>query len=64
MTPKEALIEKIKKDIICGDDGFYVYWPTSQGYMNEYMLRLVADVLADMNFDWQQQINKYFEEHD
>ena len=40
-------------------DGFYVFLPLdNSGSFNEFSLRLIADKLEELNYDW----NKYLEE--
>lgn len=60
---KEKFLQKIRerKDIIANDDGFYVYWPSSSGYLNEFQLRIIADELERLNEDWNKQLNEYFD---
>lgn len=44
-------------------DGFYVYQPNDKGgVFNEYSLRLIADTLKELNKDWNEHIEKYFNE--
>jgi hypothetical protein len=51
------------KEIIAGNDGFYVYWPTKQiGAFDSRLLRQVADFLDWLNEPWQQQIEEYFKD--
>lgn len=63
---QKKLIEVIdqNKDIIAGDDGFYIFWPTriSSGALTAQDLRIIADELDRRNAPWQSQLEKYFEE--
>lgn len=48
-------------DIVCGDDGFYIYWPTKQtGALTQVDLRIIADHLESLNKGWEETINNYF----
>jgi len=51
-----SLVEKIKAECIVGDDGFYVYWPNKTGAYSPHVLRLIADILDDLNFEWAKQV--------
>lgn len=46
--------EKIRKDIIMNDDGYYVYWPEStfQGYLSEGDLLEIYNIIHEMNKPW------------
>lgn len=58
-------IAKERKDIIMGDDGFYVYWPEgNKGALTSHDLRELADELDRMNCKWEEIINEYFEDED
>jgi hypothetical protein len=50
-------------DIVAGDDGFYVYWPTrnTMGAVDAHQLRILADELDRMNAPWQAEIDKFFD---
>lgn len=53
------MIEKVQGDIVCGDDGYYFYWPTqNEGGFSAHNLRLIADTLDIMNQDWHEQFIK------
>jgi len=44
------IIERVRVDIIRGDDGFAMYWPeTPKGYLTAEMLRLIAEELDKIN---------------
>jgi hypothetical protein len=61
---RDTLEDRIRKDpdIICGDDGFFVYWPTEhRGAYSPHHLRMIADELDRRNKDWEEELNKYFE---
>lgn len=64
-TKRQEHIEKVRavvtEDLVTGDDGFKVYWPsTAKGYLTAYDLRVVADYLDELNAPWQQQMDEYF----
>lgn len=43
----------LDEDIICGEDGFWVWWPTApnRGAMNSQTLQLVAYILDELNIE-------------
>lgn len=44
-------------DFIVDVDGFYVFFPESQGgFYNEYFLKVLLDKLTVLNAEWTQQI--------
>ena len=49
-------------DIICGDDGFWAYWPdrSKGGCFNARILHEIANLLDKLNADWEKQIEEYF----
>ncbi len=57
------LLAKIAEDIVCADDGYYVYWPRNcgKGYLSSYILRTIANELDQRNAAWDQEISDYFE---
>lgn len=56
------IVEKAKAagDFICGDDGFYVYWPKGYGALSEQDLYLLHRELIRMNAKWEDDLNEYF----
>ena len=55
MTHRDKLIKKVDehKDIVMGDDGYYVFWPIrNNGALNANDLRIIADELDKRNEDW------------
>lgn len=65
MTDRATVIkhhEQDNKDIIPGDDGFYVFWPDRfTGAFSAANLRAIADRLDELNAPWEKEINDYFE---
>lgn len=58
----EELRARLGDDIILGDDGFYVFWPTTtKGAFAPHNLRQIADLLDEMNEPWRKDIEEYFE---
>ena len=52
-------IGDIAKDV----DGYYYWWPlTRTGAWQAYALREIADLLDEMNADWDAEVQAYFEE--
>lgn len=49
------------EDIVCGCDGFYIFWPEGcRGGFTSNDLRYIADKLDEMNSTWEAQIKEYF----
>ena len=47
-------------EVLCGDDGFYTYWPkTGGGGFNEFILKELYNLLEEMNREWWGQITEY-----
>jgi hypothetical protein len=60
---RERIIRRAHEngDIVCGEDGFFIYWPTPlQGALNEWTLRLLADELAKLNAPWVEEMERHF----
>jgi len=66
---QEAAAERVVRlayehgDIIAGDDGFYIYWPSQseqRGALTEWDLRAIADELARINAPWAAEIEQHF----
>lgn len=57
--------EKVLGDILPTEDGFYQWWPDKNfsGYLSVWFLRAVADILDDLNRDWQSQLDEYMNAH-
>lgn len=46
-------ISHSRGDFVCGDDGYYVYWPSkNDGALAPHQLRWLADELDAMNAVW------------
>jgi hypothetical protein len=63
--PSDRIIQLAHErgDILAGDDGFYIYWPSqseSRGALTEWDLRTIADELGRLNAPWQAQIDAHF----
>jgi hypothetical protein len=51
--------EKIREDIYCEVDGYYVYGGgRSGGYINSHQLRMIADILDEINATWDAQVQR------
>lgn len=61
MSPTAERIRMLKAlgdDILAGDDGFFIFWPTTnKGAYSAHHLREIADLLDEKNAPWEQQIN-------
>lgn len=67
MSNKEYInrvIEISSRDFVCGEDGFYYWWPCphGRGALDSADLRIIADEMDRRNSKWQKQINEYFED--
>ncbi len=61
MTTKERVLELMLPDILTGDDGYKIWWPTKvNGAFSAHTLRLMADILDEKNLEWDKQIQEYF----
>ena len=47
-------------EVFAKEDGYYDFWPEefSAGYWPAYLLRAVADLLDEMNREWDEHLNK------
>lgn len=55
------MIAAIKEDIIAGADGFYIFWPEGRkGSYAAHHLRLIADILDEMNEPLWKDIEDFF----
>lgn len=62
---KDTFIEKIKDDIIRGDDGFSLFFPRpNEGGFPSYQLRRIADELDRRDVIIKQQYDEYFGHHE
>ncbi len=53
----QRLLSAIRKDIICGIDGYNVYWPERlNGGLDAATLRVIADELDRSNKSWHEQV--------
>lgn len=51
-------------EILPKEDGYFDFWPDlNGGYWPSYMLRTIADKIDELNKPWNDEVNKYFEEH-
>lgn len=57
---KEKIINAVEDDIMRGIDGFYTLW-LDDGSVDSYALRIIADHLDELNKEWEENINNYFE---
>lgn len=64
MTTKERIREIIFPELITGDDGYKIWWPTAEtfrrGGFDAHTLRLMAEILDEENQEWDSEVNKYF----
>ena len=52
--------EKMARDIILNDDGYYVYWPEGYqgGYLNEDDILEIYNKMHEMNKEWDAIVQK------
>lgn len=61
-SPSDEVLSKLAEDFICGDDGFYIYWPISgRGGLHSTALRAFANVLDTLNGPWEDELEEYFD---
>ena len=54
--------DHIKDDFVTDVDGFVYFWPKPHGgHFAAHHLREIADCLDEMNKEWNDQINSYFD---
>ena len=56
-------IAKQNGDLVRGDDGFFIYWPTSlasRGALTSWMLRALADEIDRLNEPAEAALAEYF----
>jgi hypothetical protein len=55
--PNNVVVGEVYQEV----DGYYVFNPsTTRGYMNEYTLIGIAELLEVLNKSWDDEINTYF----
>lgn len=57
----KELLERIEKDFVMLECGYYHYWPTGNGALAPWLLREIADELDRRNAAWDKEVNKYFD---
>ncbi len=64
-------LRMVTNDVIIGEvesgvDGFYYFWPIKDraGYWSDYVLRAIADTLAELNRKWEGDVHKTLTELD
>jgi hypothetical protein len=59
------IIEVSEPDLVTGDDGYVVFWPTmNKGCYTAHDLRAIADELDRRNKDWDEFIQSGYETSD
>jgi hypothetical protein len=55
-----------RNEFVTDVDGFVYYWPSRihSGHLSAHHLRAIADELDKRNKDWEESINKYFEQQE
>jgi hypothetical protein len=62
-TLKDRVHEVAKPDIYMDVDGYYHYLPTcNTGHFDAHVLRIIADLLDDMNKEWNEMLDREFSE--
>ncbi len=58
---KIAVLRSVAKDCVPGDDGYWVYWPTSnKGCYAEHDLHVIANLLYEANRKWDNELMEFF----
>lgn len=56
----KSIVEVCSDDLMRGDDGFLIFWPTSsRGAYTAQNLRDLADHIDAGNVEWEKQLNEY-----
>jgi hypothetical protein len=53
MDYEQRILEMAKQDMVTGEDGYVVYWPSeNRGSWSAHHLRIIADELDRRNAKW------------
>ena len=56
---KNRIAELLQDEIVTGDDGYLVWWPSKvRGYYSAEVLRYMADLLDNWNKAWDEQVQR------
>jgi hypothetical protein len=57
---KNELYKLLEADIETLEDGYKYYWVKGKGALSASQLRAIADMLDELNKDWNDKVNEYF----
>jgi len=56
-----AMNDVFMGDVLMKEDGYYDFWPELRGgYWDSYSLRAIADMLDELNKDWHDSVQEFF----
>lgn len=55
-SERARVIEKVAPDIVRGEDGYHVWWPSNKGALTACNLRAIADHLDGLNKPWHDEV--------
>ena len=50
----------VQDDLIALEDGFFYFEPKGTGVLSAHSLRMIADLLDQINAPWEREIEEYF----
>lgn len=52
-------------ELIIMEDGYFQFWPNEElsGYQTSWQLRLIADIMDELNEPWDKELAAYIEAH-
>lgn len=57
----KELLERVEKDFVMLECGYWHYWPTGNGALASWLLREIAEELDKRNEKWDKEVNEFFD---
>jgi hypothetical protein len=58
VSKNDRIIKAISDELVTGDDGYVVWWPSDKGAINAWQLRVIADYLDERNKPWDEIVRR------
>jgi len=58
---KKFVLDSVGKDILQAEDGYYIFWPDTNGSYSPCALRIIVDELDRLNEDWDKEVKAMLE---